>query len=74
VIDVVLKEQLERAIGLALRDAGKGCGAEERPPALVTGTSEGCARDHVVSMRRPMRAIGGRIRRAPRRVSTACAS
>jgi hypothetical protein len=51
VVDAVLEQELEHAVGLGLRHApaDRG-GAEDRPRALVSGAAEQGRRDHLLSL------------------------
>jgi hypothetical protein len=61
VVDAVLEQQLESAVGVALGPAGERRGAEDHAGGLVAGGSEGGALDHDpevtprASLRRPER-------------------
>src|SRR5262249_4453147 len=46
VVDAVLEQRLQRAVGVGLGDARKGSGAEDHAAGLVSGRAEGGAGDH----------------------------
>src|SRR5439155_891476 len=59
VIEVVAKDELERAIGFGIGHPAQGRGAEERPAALVSGLPERRLRDHLASIVRARRSRAG---------------
>ena len=63
VVDAVLEQQLERAVGVGLGDVAERRGTEDHAAGLVSGRAEGGALDHARSLRR-IPCAEARLRRA----------